>query len=80
MNVNQIFPLTGKVVRNEPKSLAAVIIVYLVVCAVVKLADFLLGWVPLLGAVLSVLFWIIGLYCAVGVIVAVLEFFRDDNA
>ena len=79
MNINQFFPLTGKVIRQEPKSLAIVIVMYLVVCAVVKIADFLLGWVPIVGAVLGVLFWIIGIYCAVGIILAVLEFFRGND-
>lgn len=79
MNINQLFPLTGKIIRQEPKSLAIVIAMYLVVCAVVKIADFLLGWVPVVGAVLGVLFWIIGIYCAAGIILAVLEFFRGND-
>ena len=79
MDMESFFPLSGKVIPREPRSLAIVIAIYLVVCAVVKIADFLLGWVPLLGTILGVLFWLIGLYCAVGVIVAVLLYFRQDT-
>lgn len=79
MNVNHIFPLTAKIIRGEPRSLLIVVAIYLTVCALVKIADFLLGWVPLIGSILWVLFWLVGLYCAVGIIFAVLEFFRGDN-
>ena len=79
MNILKVFPLTGKVIRQEPKSLVIIIVMYLIVCAVVKVADFLLGWVPIVGWILSILFWVAGVYCAVGIILAILEFFRGDD-
>ena len=42
MNVNHIFPLTAKIIRGEPRSLLIVVAIYLTVCALVKIADFLL--------------------------------------
>ena len=78
MDVEALFPLSGKVVSGEPRSLVIVIAIYLAVCAVVKVLDFLLGWVPLVGAVLGMLIWLIGLYCAVGIIFGVLLYFRRD--
>lgn len=79
MNILKVFPLTGKIVRQEPKSLVIIIVTYLIVCAVVKVADFLLGWVPIVGWILRILFWVVGVYCAVGIILAILEFFRGDD-
>ena len=79
MNILKDFPLTGKIVRQEPKSLVIIIVTYLIVCAVVKVADFLLGWVPIVGWILRILFWVVGVYCAVGIILAILEFFRGDD-
>ena len=79
MNILKVFPLTGKIVRQEPKSLVIIIVTYLIVCAVVKVADFLLGWVPIVGWILRILFWVVGVYCAVGHPPAHLEFFRGDD-
>lgn len=79
MNIKKLFPLSANVVPNDSKTLVFAIVIYLIVCAVVKIADFLLGWVPLLGMILGHIFWVIGLYCAVGVIVAVLEYFRGND-
>ena len=79
MNILKVFPLTGKIVRQEPKSLVIIIVTYLIVCAVVKVADVLLGWVPIVGWILRILFWVVGVYCAVGIILAILEFFRGDD-
>ena len=79
MNILKVFPLTGKIVRQEPKSLVIIIVTYLIVCAVVKVADFLLGWVPIVGWILRILFWVVGVYCAVGIILAILEFFCGDD-
>ena len=79
MNINLLFPLNTKVDQRDPRSLVVVVCIYLAVCAVVKIADLLLGWIPLIGGILWVLFWLIGLYCAVGIILALLEFFRGDS-
>ena len=79
MDFTQFFPLTIKVNRRNPATLVIVIGIYLAICAVVKVGDLLLGWIPLIGIILGLLFWLVGLYCAVGIIVAVLEYFRSES-
>lgn len=79
MNLDRIFPLTRRVSRDDARSLLVVVILYLVVCGVIKIAGWLLGWVPLVGIILRVLFWALGLYCTVGIIVAVLEYCRGEK-
>lgn len=79
MNLNHIFPLTTLVCRGQPKSLAVVIGIYLAVSAIVKIADWLVGWLPLVGAILWALFWLVGIYCAAGIIVAVLSYFGSGD-
>ena len=78
MNINQLFPLNGRLVRGVPMTLAIVVCIYLAVCAVAKVADLLLGWIPLLGVVFTAAFWLLGLYCAVGIILAVLTYFSKS--
>lgn len=78
MNINQLFPLNRNIVRGNPKTLGIVICIYLAICAVVKIADLLLGWIPLLGVAFMAVFWLLGLYCAVGIILAVLTYFGNN--
>jgi len=79
MDVNAAFPLTARVVRGEGKTLAVVIVFYLAVCAAAKLVSWLLGWVPVLGWVLRVLLWALGVYCVAGIVLAILAFFRTSD-
>ena len=76
MNFNYFFPMTSLVRPGQPRTLGVVICIYLVVSGVVRILDWLLGWLPLLGAILWALFWLVGLYCVIGIIVAVLEYVR----
>lgn len=79
MNVNQFFPLTRRVMRDDARSLLVVVIVYLIIGGALKIASWLLGWVPLLGVILRALFWVLGVYCTIGIVVAVLEYCRKEN-
>lgn len=78
MKLDTFFPLNMKVDQKNPNSMILVVLIYLAVCAVLKVVDILLGWVPLIGAIIGVLCWVIGLYCAVGIIVAVITYFKKD--
>ena len=75
MNGQQFFPLTSLLRRGQAKSLVLVVCIYLAISAVVKIVDWLVGWLPLVGAILWALLWLVGLYCAVGIIVAVIVYF-----
>lgn len=79
MNIFALFPMNAHVDRNVPKSLALVIVAYLIICAVVKVIDILVGWMPLIGIIIGVIGWIIGLYCAVGIILAVVAYVRKTD-
>ena len=76
MNLNSFFPLTSMVRSGQPRTLAVVICLYLAVCGVVRILDWLVGWIPLLGVIFWALFWLVGLYCAAGIIAAVWEYVR----
>ena len=79
MNLNHLFPLTTMIRRGQPKTLVLAVCIYLAASAVVKIVDWLVGWLPLLGAVIWALQWLVGLYCVAGIVVAVLEYFRGTD-
>lgn len=78
MDFNAIFPLSARVGRQDSNSLIWAIILYLAACAIVKVADILLGWVPIVGIVIGVLCWVLGLYCAIGIILAIVNYCKKD--
>lgn len=79
MNINAVFPLTGNVVRGESASLVRVIVFYLLVCAAARVLDWLLGWVPVLGWLLRIVFYLAGVYCVVGIVLALLRYFGSAD-
>ena len=79
MHFRQFFPLTGLLRRGQVNSLVMVVCIYLAVCAVVKIVDWLVGWVPLVGAILWAALWLVGMYCCVGIIVAVIAYFSGET-
>lgn len=54
----------------DVKALVIKVIIYLVVSAV---GGFILGLLPLVGGILS---WVLGLYCTVGWILAILDYLK----
>ena len=54
----------------DVKALVIKVIVYLLVSAV---GGFILGLLPLVGGILS---WVLGLYCTVGWILAILDYLK----
>lgn len=78
MNFNYFFPLTSLVRRGQPRTLVVVICIYLAVSGLVRILDWLVGWLPVLGAIFWALFWLVGLYCTVGIILAIWEYVRKS--
>ena len=76
MNFNYFFPLTSMVRPGQSRTLVVVICLYLAVSGVVRILDWLVGWLPVLGAILWALFWLVGLYCVVGIVMAILHYVR----
>ena len=54
------------------------ILIYLAACAALKIVEILLGWVPIIGIIIGALCWIVGFYCALGIITAVILYCKKD--
>ncbi len=73
-SIKEFFPIGKQVRPRDGQSLLIAIVVYIVVAAVVGLANAVLGRIPLIGWIIGVLSWLVGLYCLVGIILAVVEY------
>lgn len=73
-SIKDFFPIGKQVRPRDGQSLLIAIVVYIVVAAVVGLANAVLGRIPLIGWIIGVLSWLIGLYCLVGIILAVVDY------
>ncbi len=73
-SIKEFFPIGKQVRPRDGQSLLIAIVIYIVVAAVVGLANAVLGRIPLIGWIIGVLSWLIGLYCLVGIILAVVEY------
>ena len=73
------FPLNSGVVSGDLKSLAIPVIIYLAACGVLRVVSWALNWVPLVGWLLGLVCSVLGLYCVLGLILALLAYFRHDD-
>jgi len=76
MNFRSYFPLNANVRRQELSSLILCVVVYLIISAVAGLAASLLGWLPIIGWVVDIVAWLIGVYCLVGIVLAIIDFVK----
>ena len=76
MKFLQFFPLNEKVIPQNTNSLIFTVVLYLVICAVLQIINILLSWVPLLGGIIGFVCWFLGLYCAIGVILAIMQYVK----
>lgn len=76
MNVRSYFPLNANVRRQELSTLILCIVIYLIISAVAGLAASLLGWIPVVGWVVDVVAWLIGVYCLAGIVLAILDYLK----
>ena len=61
---------------SDVKSLVIAIVIYIVANFVLGIVFGLLDGIPLIGFVFSILGWIVGIYCFVGIVLAVLSFLK----
>lgn len=61
---------------KDVKSLIIALVIYAVIAFVGGLVLGLLGIIPIIGFIASVLGWVLRLYCAVGIILAILVFLK----
>ena len=72
--IKSVFPQAAQ--AHDVKSLLIAIIIYVVINFVGGFVLGLLGKLPFIGFVFGVIGWAISIYCAVGVIVALLVFLK----
>ncbi len=72
------FPLSFNVLPGDVKSLILTLIIYLVACAIMGVLNAVLGWIPLVGWLLRLIFSLVGLYCVAGMVLAVMKFFKTE--
>lgn len=70
------FPLSASVDPGQIKSLIVSLVIYLVACAIMGILQKILGWIPIAGGLLRLVFSIFGLYCVAGMILSVLKFLQ----
>ena len=62
--------------QQHSSTLILCIVVYLIISAVAGLAASLLGWIPVVGWVVDVVAWLIGVYCLAGIVLAILDYLK----
>ena len=70
------FPLSAGVQPGDVGSLILSMVIYVVACAVLGILQAVLGWIPIVGVLLKLVFSIGGLYCVAGMVLSVLKFFQ----
>lgn len=73
------FPLNAGVTHRDLKSLLMPLVIYLVACAVLNVLRVILGWIPLVGWLLELVFSLLGIYCVAGIILSIIKYV-DTNA
>ncbi len=72
--IKKLFPQAMQ--AHDVKGLIIAILIYAVVNFLGGIVLGLLNGIPLVGFVFGVIGWALGIYCAVGIIVALLVFFK----
>lgn len=70
------FPLSAGVRSGDVGSLIVSMVIYVVACAVLGVLQRVLGWIPIAGVLLKLIFSLLGLYCVGGMVLSVLKFFQ----
>jgi len=72
--IEPFFPLNAGIMPGDLKSLLIPSVIYVAACMVLRVLGWAIGWVPLVGWLLNVVFSLIGLYCVAGLILAVIRY------
>lgn len=75
-HVYPFFPLSRTVEPGNGKSLVLALVIYLAACAVLRVLTAVLGWIPLVGWLLELIFSLAALYCVAGLVLAIVRFCR----
>ncbi len=74
--MSKYFPVNNGVRRGDGVSLLIAIAIYIVVPAVLGVVSRILWWIPVIGWALGIVSTLVGLYCLVGIILAILKFLK----
>ena len=70
----KLFPLS--VSCTDSDTLVKNVVIYVVAAVVIGLVGALLGWVPVVGLVLKIVFWVCDLYFLIGFVLCFLIYFN----
>ena len=71
--IKPFFPFSFDHVKaKDANSLIVSVIIYIVAMLASGLVNLLLGWIPVLGFLLGVIGWVLGIYCVAGLVLSVL--------
>ncbi|MBS6367496.1 MAG: hypothetical protein KH420_09145 [Clostridiales bacterium] len=76
MQFQSFFPLNQRVIPGNLASLILTVVLYLLICSAFGLVIFLVGWLPIVGWLLRVVSAVLELYCLVGMILAIMRYFK----
>lgn len=68
------FPLSNSVEPGNARQFVLALAIYLVACGVLGILNAILGWIPLVGWLLDVIFSLAGIYCVVGLVLSIVKF------
>ena len=68
------FPLSTAVEPGNVRQLIISLAIYLVASAVLGVLNAVLGWIPLVGWLLGLVFSLLGIYCGAGLVLAIVRF------
>ena len=68
------FPLSTAVEPGNVRQLIISLAIYLVASAVLGVLNAVLGWIPLVGWLLGLVFSLLGIYCVAGLVLAIMRF------
>ena len=71
MNVRAYFPLNRRICPGDTGALLVTIVLYLVICGVAGVLRWVVGWV------IRILCWLIGVYCLAGIVLAIVDCVRQ---
>jgi len=75
--MNQVFryfPLSAVVEPGNVRQFIISLAIYLVASAVLGVLNAVLGWIPLVGWLLELVFSLLGIYCVVGIVLVIYKF------
>lgn len=71
MNIRAYFPLNRRICPGDTGALIVTIVLYLVICGVAGVLRWVVGWV------IRILCWLIGVYCLAGIVLAIVDCVRQ---